>query len=105
MSKRAKLRLSWSLSVSNDVVSQRLVIFENGSEIVNSTLDKVTSEYFFVTNESAIVGVELKAYDGTYYSDPAIASFTVGDLTKPQPPTGLTIYIDEVIDEETDENV
>lgn len=105
MSKRAKLRLSWSLSVSNDVVSQRLILFENGSELLNTTLDKVTSEYFFVVNEAAIVGVELKAYDGTYYSDPAIASFTVGDLTKPQPPTGLNIEITEVIDEDVDEDV
>lgn len=101
MAKKAKVLLEWSKSISTDVVEQRLqIVLSNESvPIVGEVLPASLEQYEFVVPEKRMVHVELRAYDGTNTSDPAVLDFEIGDLTAPQPPEGLVYTVLEVFDD------
>jgi hypothetical protein len=87
--KTATIRLFWTPSVSNDVISQALKVYINAEIKVDISLPALASEYLVDVPEGSHANVTLSAFDGTYRSDEATLDFQVGDLTAPLPPTGL----------------
>jgi hypothetical protein len=93
--KVAKVKLFWNVSPSPDVVSQQLKVSGVPEPI---TLEAFVNEFVVNVPESTSVHVELTASDGTNVSEPVVLDFTIGDLTKPEPPTYLSYEIVEVVD-------
>ena len=98
MAKVAKILLTWNPSISSDVTSQKLVVTVNGEPSLDLSLPSSASDLLITITEKSLVHIELTAFDGTYYSEPATLDFTVGDLTNPAPPTGFNYEIIEIVD-------
>lgn len=98
MARKANARLVWDLSISPDVVSQKLVVKVGDVDLVNTVLDAVTKEFPLQLDENTQISVDLAAFDGTYFSKSATLVASVGDLTEPLSPTNLGLVIDEIVD-------
>lgn len=98
----AKVRVSWALSPSPDVVNQKVVVTDetSGDVLLDQMLSAVATEVVFDVPEKTDVSVSVVATDGTFDSDASVLSFSVGDLQKPQPVTDLAWEILEVLDTE-----
>jgi len=98
--KLAKMRAFWTPSVSQDVVSQRLVVVnENNSEtVVDTIVSAQASEFLFEAPEKTLLTLVLTCTDGTYESDPVSTTFEVQDLQGPLSPTALSAEVVEIID-------
>lgn len=102
---RAKVKLFWELSPSDDVVSQELEVHVRGEDDsvhqdLVETLENFVTSYEFVAHEKDSVNVSLKANDGTSLSEAAVLEFNIGDLTSPLAPTGLGYEIVELLPDE-----
>lgn len=100
--KKARVKLTWTLSASPDVVTQELVvsIFTSGNPTptnLNFTLQPNIREQIVEIEEKKSVTVRLTVTDGVNTSDPATLTFNIGDLEKPAAPTGLAYEILEII--------
>ena len=93
----AIVRLTWLRSVSDDVVEQRLVVNGNVDGVV--VLAPSVEQYDIRVSEKETVSVALTAFDGKFESDAVVLDYAVGDLTKPQSPTGLFAEVIEVVEE------
>jgi len=92
--KQAIVRFEWDASVSPDVVEQRVSVDGSGFVVIPATV----KQYDVTVNEKSSVNVAVSAWDGTFESDPAVLDFNVGDLVKPQPPTGLSASVIDVVE-------
>jgi hypothetical protein len=97
----ARVKLSWNLSVSPDVVSQTVIVTNVTTDevIADQVLSGSTSEYYVNVPEKTQVNVSIIASDGTNNSVPATLDFVVPDLSVPSPPTKLEWTITEVVEE------
>ena len=98
MAKVAKILLTWNPSISSDVTSQKLVVVVNGEPSLDLELPATASDLIITAPEKTYVHIELTAFDGTFYSEPATLDFAIEDLTNPAPPTGFSYEIIEIID-------
>ena len=94
----ARVRASWTPSVSTDVESQTVsVVNENdGTILVDETMSGSARMVEFEAGERVNLTLEVTAFDGTYHSVPASVSFNTGDFTRPMPPTNLRFEIVEI---------
>lgn len=84
--KIANVRLSWFPSVSDDVITQTLVIKFNGEVAAEETLSPQIDLFDVRVPEKTSVTVELTASDTENTSVPAILDFRIGDLEVPVSP-------------------
>jgi len=97
--KIATCKLSWTPSVSDDVIKQFLkVSYVDGGDVVDGVLDPNVSEYSFDVPEKSSIVCVLVSSDGTNKSAPAILTETVPDLTPPVAPTNFKLEIVDVKD-------
>jgi hypothetical protein len=94
--KVALVRLNWTKSVSSDVVEQKLTLQVGGSE---ATVERLSPEVetfgpIEIPEGSAVVA-SIVVNDGTFDSQATVLGFTIGDLTSPEPVTGLTYIIED----------
>lgn len=102
--REAITRLTWTPSVSLDVVGQELRVSVDGLEVYDEMLDAVASTFEMQIPEGAAVLVKLRASDGFFESEWATLEFVLPDLEMPLAPTGLGIEIVEVIDTGEDDS-
>ncbi len=84
--KIANVRLSWFPSVSDDVITQSLVVKFNGEVAVEETLSPQIDLFDVRVPEKTSVTVELTASDSENTSVPAVLDFRIGDLEVPISP-------------------
>jgi len=92
----ARVRVFWTPSPSSDVISQHLVVLENGEEVVNDILSSTVSEKIVTLEQNSVVDVTVTVFDGTF-KVPAHFGFVMPDLEQPLPVTGLGFEILEVL--------
>ena len=105
--KIAKVEASWAPSVSPDVISQHFTVTTqegSGVPMMDVTLSPSADSAMFEVPERTSVTIEVKAWDGTFFSDAASLTFEVEDLSKPLAPTALFATIVEVRTQEFDPN-
>ena len=87
-----RVQLSWTKSVSLDVVSQELTYTINGAA-GQVSLAANLEKYVFIANEGDAIDVSLKAFNGKKLSDPAMGSFEVPVIKGPSSPTNLVFEV------------
>lgn len=84
--------LSWTPSVTANVVSQHLTVVVNGVSVFDGDFaDNTTSQYSFNCNAGDNVSATLTAFDGTLRSTPVTANGVVP--TPPSPPEAPTNFV------------
>lgn len=96
--KRARVRLYWVVSPSNDVVRQRLHVNVNSEDLEPVDLGPLVNEYEVVLDEFDVVSVVVVTEDGTYEVPSEALNFVVPDLNRPLAATGLGYELVEVFD-------
>lgn len=94
-----RVRFTWTLSASDDVVKQSLVVVDrvSGEVLVGEDLLPDVTEFEVVLQEKQALRAELRAHDETQASDPAVLEFGIPDVTKPLPPTNFAWELVEVL--------
>ncbi len=95
--RKARVKFTWTPSVSPDVIKQVLNVNVDGVDNINE-LTAFLNEFTVDVTEEANVHAELYAHDGTNNSDAVVLDFAIGDLTAPLAPTGFSFEIVDIID-------
>jgi hypothetical protein len=100
--RKAKVKLTWNLSPSDDVIHQNVKVVDpaSGEIFVDVKLGRDITEVVLPdpVSEKRRLQAIVVVSDGVNDSDPAVADFTVPDLTKPLPVEALG-FTYEVVDE------
>jgi len=102
MAKSLKLKVTWTPSVSSDVVTQRVSVHVDNELIITEERDKVAAE--FVLDQRVVEGQNVRfsvtAIDVTGQEGTSEVTYVVPNLDAPQPPTHMDVSIINVADDE-----
>jgi hypothetical protein len=95
MAKVAVVELYWDKSISLDVIEQHLMITNvgTGELFVDEVLDPHRETFTVEIPEKVVAEAALTVNDGVHASETVSVQIVVGDLTAPQPVTGLSYDI------------
>ena len=105
--KKAKLRVYWGKSPSSDVVKYDVVVIneDDQSVVLEKTVSFAETEVVVEVPENTNITATVIANDGVFDSDPASASYQVGDLTAPAPVSFVGVEVLEIVTVEDEDPV